>query len=73
MLLIKDFNVDPERTGPLKSLRFGVAMALVGNEGDTYSQDDVKEMVRPSGLQHEITLGMRTSPHSYGMLFQKTT
>ncbi len=70
-MLIKDFEVDDARTGPLKSLRFGIMMTLVGNDGDTYSQNDVLEMVRPAGLAHEITLGMRTSPHSYGMIFKK--
>ena len=70
-MLIKDFDVDDERSGPLRSLRFGIMMTLVGNDGDTYSQRDVLEMVAPAGLKHEITLGMRTSPHSYGMLFTK--
>ena len=70
-LLIKDFDVDDARTGPLKSLRFGVTMALVGNDGDTFSENDVKEMVRPAGLSHKLTFRMKESPHSYGILFEK--
>ena len=71
-LLIKDLDVDDDRTGPLKSLRFGVTMALVGNDGDTFSENDVKEMVAPSGLAHKMTFRMKSSPHSYGILFEKS-
>ena len=70
-MLVKDLDVDDDRTGPLKSLRFGVTMALVGNDGDTFSENDVKEMVAPSGLRHKLTFRMKSSPHSYGMLFEK--
>ena len=70
-LLIKDFDIDEERTGPISSLRFAVTMSLVGNDGDTFSEKDVKEMVHPSGLQHKITFRMKASPNSYGILFEK--
>jgi hypothetical protein len=43
----------------------------VGNDGDTFSENDVKEMVRPAGLSHKLTFRMKESPHSYGILFEK--
>lgn len=49
-LIIKDFLVDPGRSGPAFSLIFALHMLLHTESGDTYSQEDVAQWTTEAGF-----------------------
>jgi SAM-dependent methyltransferase len=50
-LVIKDFIVDPGRTGPPFSLMFALHMLVHTGEGDTYTLDDVRAWTEAAGFE----------------------
>jgi hypothetical protein len=49
-LIVQDFIVDEDRTGPPFAVLFALNM-LVGTEsGDTYTESEVREWMREAGL-----------------------
>jgi len=49
-LIIKDFLVDTDRTGPAFSLLFALRMLIANGEGDTYTSEEVAEWTRSAGF-----------------------
>lgn len=49
-LIIKDFLVNNDRTGPAFSLIFALRMLLMTDEGDTYTFDEVASWTRDAGF-----------------------
>jgi SAM-dependent methyltransferase len=51
LLIIKDFLVDPGRTGPAFSLIFALHMLVNTGEGDTYTAEEVQSWTDAAGFQ----------------------
>lgn len=51
LLIIKDFLIDPERTGPPFGLMFAVHMLLHTEAGDTYTVDDAARWTSEAGFR----------------------
>lgn len=51
LLIIKDFLLDPERTGPPFGLMFALHMFVHTEGGDAYTVDEVAEWTRDAGFQ----------------------
>ncbi len=50
LLIVKDFLVDPDRSGPAFSLLFALRMLLATGEGDTYTEEELSGWTRAAGF-----------------------
>lgn len=65
MLIIKDFLLDPDRTGPPFGLTFALNMLVHTESGDTYTVDDVAEWTSAAGFAP----GRFVAPNAYTRLW----
>ncbi len=64
-LVLKDFLVHHDRTGPPGALRFALAMALCSAGGDLYSPREVAGWAAEAGLSPDPAETLMTAPESF--------
>jgi len=69
ILIVKDFLVDNERTGPAFSLLFALHMLVGTGEGDTYTVAEVEEWAAAAGLKQKDLLAL--TPQTQVMILNK--
>jgi SAM-dependent methyltransferase len=70
-LAIKDAWVEPDRSGPLAALRFGVALAIFAHKGTVYTSAEVVEWMSEAGLTYESTHRLESNPDVYVVVGRK--
>ena len=70
VLIINEFFLNSDKSGPLFSALFSVLMLLESAEGTTYSKDEITSLLHDVGFT-EVSGGDLAGPHSY-LIAQKS-
>lgn len=49
-IIIQDFLMNPDRSGPLKSATFAINMLVATSKGDTYTEEEISSWLKKSGF-----------------------
>jgi len=70
-LVLKDFEVNHDRTGPPGGLRFALLMALCSEGGDLYSTHECAGWADDAGLIPEPPVRLHSAPESFVLVARK--